>query len=167
MHVGLSFGTNREDRLAHLRDAKSRVLKTPGVEFVAASAVYETEPVDVQPQYQDLPFLNSVMIIAVSIDLDLMSDALHEIETAMGRVRTDDRNAPRPIDIDIIYADNTTMNTPALTLPHERWSSRRFVVQPLADVRPDLCIPDSHLTVRQILDAMPTVPTVRALTVDW
>ena len=107
------------------------------------------------------------MIIDVSIDLGRMSDALHEIETAMGRVRTDDRNAPRPIDIDIIYADDTTMNTPALTLPHERWSSRRFVVQPLADVRPELRMPDSNQTVREILNAMPDVPTVSALTVDW
>ena len=84
----------------------------------------------------------------------------------MGRVRGMDRNAPRPIDIDILYADDVMIDDDDLTLPHPRWSERRFVVQPLADVRPALCIPGQNRTVAEILAGMPATPTVHRFK-DW
>ena len=167
MEIGLSFGTNQENRLLHLRSAKDRVLASENVALVAASHIYETEPVDVRPEFADLPFLNSVMIVETALELNVLSDVLHDIEAQMGRVRSSDKNAPRPIDIDVIYADRVIMQTHELTLPHERWSHRRFVVQPLADVRPDLVLPGNHLTVNELLQELPQVPRVRRLDDIW
>ncbi len=167
MDVGLSFGTNQDDRIAHLRDARTRVLKVPGARELARSAAYETEPVDVDPKYQDQAFLNSVMVVDISDTVDAFSDALHAIEEDMGRVRTEDRNAPRPIDIDIIYAEGVARDSNTLTLPHARWASRRFVVEPLAEIRPDLILEGYTKTVAEILQSLPDVPTVTRLDTSW
>lgn len=167
MDVGLSFGTNQEDRFAHLRDARARVLALPGTRELASSSVYETEPVDVQPKYRDQGFLNTVMVVDITMSVDAFSDALHGIEKDMGRVRQDDRNAPRPIDIDIIYAEGVARDSAALTLPHARWAGRRFVVEPLAEIRPDLILQGYAQTVAEILNALPDVPTVSRLNTPW
>ena len=107
------------------------------------------------------------MIIETELELNVLSDRLHDIETQMGRVRGSDKNAPRPIDIDVIYAGRVVMHTHELTLPHERWSHRRFVVQPLVDVRPDLVLPGSHQTVEELLRELPDVPSVKRVDTAW
>jgi len=73
----------------------------------------------------------------------------------MGRIRTEDRNAPRVIDIDILYAGSVKRTDGNLDLPHPRWAQRRFVVQPLADVRPFLRLPGETRTVSDILKTLP------------
>jgi 2-amino-4-hydroxy-6-hydroxymethyldihydropteridine diphosphokinase len=70
-------------------------------------------------------------------------------------VRTEDRNAPRPIDIDIIFCGDEVVDSDLLQVPHARWAERRFVVQPLADVRPELVLPGTDEPVRKILAEMP------------
>ena len=160
MEFGLSLGSNQGDRLRHLQEARARVVRLPGVTLLVKSPVYETEPVDVGPAYRDQPFLNAVLIVAGDCASDALSDALHGIETEMGRVRSADRNAPRPIDLDLLYAGTQMLATTRLTLPHPRWDQRRFVVQPLADVRPDLVLPGQARTVSAILFALPPKPDV-------
>jgi 2-amino-4-hydroxy-6-hydroxymethyldihydropteridine diphosphokinase len=160
MEIGLSLGSNLGDRLGHLRSARDRLLQWPGVERVAQSPVYETEPVDVAPRYADRLFLNAVLIIRGDADPEVLNARCREIEAAMGRVRTGDRNAPRPIDIDIIYAGPARAESATLTLPHPRWTARRFVVQPLADVRPDLRLPPGTRTVAEVLSSLPARPEV-------
>ncbi len=167
MEIGLSFGTNQADRIEHLRSAKKRVLAEADVALITASPIYETEPVDVQPEFADQPFLNSVMIVETQLAPEQFADRLHEIESHMGRVRSSDQNAPRPIDIDVIYVDNITMQSDTLTLPHARWSQRRFVVQPLADVRPDLVLPGSTQAVKDILQDLPERPTAQRIATLW
>jgi 2-amino-4-hydroxy-6-hydroxymethyldihydropteridine diphosphokinase len=93
---------------------------------------------------------------------------LQAIEADEGRVRDDaDRNAPRPLDIDILYEDAALIRTDAAIVPHPRWFERRFVVQPLADVRPDLAFPPDGLTPRQALLALPPEPKVVAFCREW
>ena len=109
----------------------------------------------VKPEYANLLYLNTVIIVESTLELSAFSTAIHQIETDMGRVRTEDRNAPRVIDIDILYAGNTERTDGVLDLPHPRLAQRRFVVQPLADVRPFLHLPGESRQVSDILKSWP------------
>ena len=147
--------------------AKDAVSQLPNVSLCHQSAVYETAPVGVRDQYKDLAYLNAIIIINTDSTPKNILDSIHDIESQMGRIRTEDRFAPRPIDIDILYAGNTMSDCDDLILPHPRWAERRFVVQPLADVRPNLIFPDCHKTVSQILKILPTEPKVEIFIKDW
>ena len=155
MEIGLSLGSNLGDRLAHLQAAREAVRRLPGVTLVAQAPVYETEPVGVKPEFAHLTFLNTVLILASARPAAELQQDLAEVERRLGRVRGEDRFAPRAIDIDVLFAGDLWLETDRLTLPHPRWARRRFVVQPLADVRPDLVLPGAGRTVRAVLDALP------------
>ena len=155
MEIGLSLGSNLGDRLAHLQAARAAVRQLPGVTLVAQAPVYETEPVGVEPEFAHLKFLNTVLILSSDRPAADLQRALAEAELQLGRVRGEDRFAPRAIDIDVLFAGDLWLETDRLTLPHPRWARRRFVVQPLADVRPDLVLPGAGRTVRAVLDALP------------
>ncbi len=165
--AGFSLGSNLGDRLAHLAAARDRLAALPGARLLAQSPAYETEPVDVPAEYRHLPFLNAVVILEGSHDARAWLNDLHAIELALGRQRTADRNAPRTIDIDLLYVGGETIEKQNLTVPHPRWAQRRFVVQPLADVRPSLVLPDSRQTVANILAALPAEPVVTLFARTW
>ena len=167
MEIGLCLGSNLGDRLGHFREAKRRILSLSDALFVAQSPVYETEPVDVAPEHAALSFLNAILIIERRGDATALPRQLRGIEEAMGRRRGPDRNSPRPMDVDIIYAGGVRISTPDLTVPHPRWSERRFVVQPLADVRPDLRLPGETRTVRQVLESLPSDKKVSRFAETW
>lgn len=155
MEIGLGLGSNLDHRFEYLREATMRIDALPGIQLLAKAPIYETEPVDVKPEYKPLEYLNTVIIVESSMELMAFSDAIHKIESDMGRVRTEDRNAPRPIDIDVLYAGNITRSDGILDLPHPRWAHRRFVLQPLADVRPFLRLPGDPRTIADILKDLP------------
>jgi 2-amino-4-hydroxy-6-hydroxymethyldihydropteridine diphosphokinase len=168
VEAGLSLGSNLGDRLAHLRAARTRLAALPGVRIVAAAPVYETEPVGVTAAHRDLGFLNTVLILACPLPPAELAAAAHAIEAALGRRRSpNDRYAPRPIDIDILYIGDRVLRDDDLTIPHPEWTRRRFVVQPLADVRPALVLPGESRTCRAVLSALPSVPEVVLLLRDW
>jgi 2-amino-4-hydroxy-6-hydroxymethyldihydropteridine diphosphokinase len=167
MEIALSFGSNQGDRLRHLCEARARVVALPGVRLLAAAPVYETDPVEVAEEFRGQSFLNSVLIVDCSGGLHPFSTAMHAIEDAMGRVRAADRNAPRVIDIDIIYAGADHRSESQLQVPHPRWQQRRFVVQPLADVRPDAVLPGESCSVRAVLQGLPEVPRATLYRRDW
>ena len=167
MDIGLSLGSNLGDRLGNLRRAGDMLSAFPGITLIAKSAVYETEPVGVRPEFTDKAFLNAVIIVTGEADLKALSAGIHRIEAELGRVRTGDPNAPREIDIDIVFAGSLSVRSPGLSVPHPRWAERRFVVQPLADVRPDLVIPGETRTVREVLCALPAEPKVVVFSRDW
>jgi 2-amino-4-hydroxy-6-hydroxymethyldihydropteridine diphosphokinase len=164
---GLSLGSNLGDRLENLRVARARIARLPDVTVVASSSVYETEPVGVRPEYHDRPFLNAVVVVASAADPRALARELHAIEDAMGRRRSEDRNAPRVIDIDVIYVDNARIDEAELVVPHERWFERRFVVQPLCDLRPNLVIPGQAGTVRDVLLSLSQSSEVVEFATDW
>lgn len=155
IEVGLSLGSNMGDRLSHLREAVKAIRAIPFASVTVLSAIYETEPVGVKPEYRDMPYLNAVLLLETHLPLQTLSHAIHAIETQLGRIRQDDRFAPRTIDIDILYAGNLVSTDIALTVPHPRWTKRRFVLQPLADIRPELRIPGSTRTVAAHLADLP------------
>ncbi len=151
MEAGFSLGSNLGDRLAFLRSARDALAAVPGVRLAAQSPVYETEPVGVKPEHRALKYLNSVVIVAGTLDARAWLAELARIETALGRVRGPDRYAPRTIDIDLLYCGDEWIDRGGLTVPHPRWAKRRFVVQPLADIRPALRLPGTPGTVADIL----------------
>jgi len=151
MEVGLSLGSNMGDRLAHLKNAKAIILDSPGIVAADQSPVYETEPVDVPPEFQALNFLNAILIVKTLIPLPQLMRTFQFLEQEIGRVPNAVVNAPRPMDIDIIYADGLQVREQHIVIPHPLWAQRRFVVQPLCDVRPDLKIPGQTGTVADVL----------------
>lgn len=167
MEFGLSLGSNLGDRLNNIKLAKDKTAEIPHVEIVAGSAVYETEPVDVSPEFESLSFLNTVLILDCGLGPGELSARLLAIETEMGRQRTSNRNEPRLIDIDIIYAGQARINDAELTIPHPRWPERKFVVRPLTDVRPQMMLPGENRTVQQVLLSLPATPKVVIYTKDW
>lgn len=160
---GIGLGSNLGDRLANLREALRRLEALPGVRLLGKSSVYETEPVGVPEAYASLDFLNAVAVFEVALGRDEWSDAVHGIEDAMLRRRTGVRNAPRIIDLDLLYFGDTVANQPHLHLPHPQCSSRRFVCAPLAELRPALVLPGEVRTIAEILAALPQEPKVTLL----
>lgn len=167
MEVGLSLGSNLGDRLQNLRQAKKRIIALRGVSFAAQSPVYETEPVDVSPADRNMFFLNAVLVIKVLIRVPEMLAGFKQIETELGRLAETRPNAPRPIDIDIIYAGNLRISQNGIAVPHPRWCGRDFVVQPLNDVRPDLIVPGQNRTVAEVLSSLSDGHKVKLFAKKW
>ena len=155
MEIGFSLGSNLYNRKRLLMQAKNLLLSAPRTSFVDQSPIYETTPVGVKPEYVDMAYLNSVVILESELPLESWLSYIGKIETNLGRERSEDRNAPRPIDIDIIYAGDQVVDGAGLEVPHPRWAERRFVVQPLCDVRPELVVPETHKPVSTILGSLP------------
>ncbi len=154
--VYLSAGSNLGDRKAYLRR---------GLEFLSASDVvpsrrsstFETEPVG----YLDQPwFLNLVVEARTDLPPEAVLRACLSAERAEGRTR-DFRNAPRTLDLDILLYGDVVLDTPGLTLPHKRLPERRFVLEPLAQLAPELIHPVLKLSIRSLLACCPDRSTVR------
>jgi 2-amino-4-hydroxy-6-hydroxymethyldihydropteridine diphosphokinase len=151
--VGIALGSNLGDREAHLHAAIDalREISTPG-EAVLVAPFYETEPWNCP--LGSPPFLNTVVEIAHHGGAIKLLDKILASESSLGRVRGEIRNAPRVIDMDMLYMGNLMLTSEALTLPHPRIAERRFVLQPLADIRPELVLPGQTRTVRELLDGL-------------
>jgi len=167
METGFSLGSNVGGRLRFLSQAKTLLLMNPNVQFVSQSSVYETEAVDVKEEYRLMKFLNAVLIVESDLAPDEWLPLIKKIEAFLRRVRTEDRNAPRTIDIDILFAADKIVDDELLQIPHPRWTERRFVVEPLSEVRPDLVLPGSKDSVRKILEQMPASEDVRLFSDRW
>jgi 2-amino-4-hydroxy-6-hydroxymethyldihydropteridine diphosphokinase len=166
MRTGVALGSNLGDRLANLSAAREAIMGVPGVASpVLSSAIYETDPVDCEPGAGK--FLNAVMEFDYKGDpVDLLKK-LAEIEHALGRVRDRARNVSRRIDIDLLYVGQITIDDTQLQLPHPRVHLRRFVLEPLADVRPELVLPRQAKSVSELLAQLPESGKVVRLTGDW
>jgi 2-amino-4-hydroxy-6-hydroxymethyldihydropteridine diphosphokinase len=153
--VYLSLGSNLGDREGMLREAIQR-LHRPDLRVTRVSRVYETAPVDVRAQPD---FLNIVLEAETSLFPMRLLHRVAGIEREMGRRRLSFKG-PRTIDIDILLFGPFVVGTPTLHVPHPRMAERRFVLQPLAELAPDLRHPVTRRTVRDMLAAAPA-QTVR------
>ncbi len=148
--TGIALGSNLGDRIRHLRLAVQalRALHTPGEPFLA-SPIYQTEPLLCPPGSP--PFLNAVIELAWSGTPADLHRETQAVESSLGRTRGELRNAPRVIDIDLLYVGGHVLKTTHLELPHPRIGERRFVLEPLAAIRPDLVLPGSSLPLAEQL----------------
>jgi len=137
--AGIALGSNLGDRLRNLREAflLLRGIHDGGSPPLAA-AVYQTVPRFCPPGSPD--FLNTVVEIGFDGSPAALLAATQDIERRLGRTAAPVRNAPRVIDVDILYLGDLRHEDASLVLPHPRMAERRFVLQPLADIRPDLRI---------------------------
>jgi 2-amino-4-hydroxy-6-hydroxymethyldihydropteridine diphosphokinase len=156
--VYLSLGSNLGDRAKNLRDAIA-ALRRAGVDVTRISSMYETEPVDYLDQRW---FVN----IAVEAETELAPAALlqvlREIEAQMGSKKLIAKG-PRLIDTDILLYGNEVIDTPELQIPHSRMHLRRFVLEPLAEIAPNLQHPVLGLNVSDMLAQTPDKSVVRKL----
>ena len=150
---GIALGSNLGDRLSHLRRAVAAVLDAePCVHFVAAAPVFETEPVDCPEG--SLSFYNTVIEVRAAIDPLTLLKHLRKIEEALGRPNIHSHHAPRTVDLDILYAGDVLLQLPELTLPHPRMTLRRFVMEPLACIRPELVLPGQTRDVQALAESL-------------
>lgn len=108
-------------------------------------------------------FLNTVALGSTREAPEALLASVLAVEVALGRVRDGRRDAPRTIDIDLLFVGDEVRRTAGLALPHPRLRERRFVLAPLADVAPDLPLPPDGATARTLLGRLPDLPWVRRL----
>jgi 2-amino-4-hydroxy-6-hydroxymethyldihydropteridine diphosphokinase len=134
-YVGL--GANLGPREETLRRALELLGRSPGVDVLAVSELRETEPVGLIEQP---PFLNGAAALETSLSARELLDLLLEVERTLGRVR-DERWGPRLIDLDLLLYGAETIDEAGLGVPHPRLHERRFALEPLAELDPELVIP--------------------------
>jgi 2-amino-4-hydroxy-6-hydroxymethyldihydropteridine diphosphokinase len=158
--VYLSLGSNLGDRAGNLAQAIKR-LGTLG-SVIAQSSVYETEPVEVE---SDQPwYLNCAVAMTTNLDAEVFLHDVLAIEQHMGRQRSGYK-VPRSIDIDVIFFGNEIIHSEDLSVPHPAMHRRRFVLDPLAEIAPELQHPILKQTMRQLRDKLPAhAGTVRRIT---
>lgn len=151
MRAGIALGSNLGDRHAAIAGAIDAI-RSFAAPPVLVSGFHETEPVDCPPGSP--PFVNAAMEIGFSGDpLDLL-DRLQGVERAAGRPDHRPKNAPRAVDLDVLYCDDLVLNHPRLILPHPLMITRAFVLAPLAEIAPERLLPGQSQTVAELLDAL-------------
>ena len=145
----LGLGSNEGDRLATLERARAE-LEDRGVAVVASSSVYETAP---QGDVLDQPdFLNACVAVETDLGPEDLLDACKDVERALGREPGGRRHGPRPIDVDVLLLGDTIYRSDRLTLPHPEVSARRFVLEPLLELDPELALPDGTPLAPRLVD---------------
>ena len=135
----LGLGSNVGDRRVQLLDAVA-ALPDHGVDVLASSSVYETEPVGLVLDQRE--FFNACLRVETAHGPEELLDACKAVERSLGREPGGVRHGPRPIDVDVLLLDEVQFASDRLTLPHPEVTSRRFVLVPLLELDPDLTLPD-------------------------
>jgi 2-amino-4-hydroxy-6-hydroxymethyldihydropteridine diphosphokinase len=144
--VAIALGSNLGDRYAHLDFALSRLNRL--LDDLEISRFYETQPVDMPG---DPPLvLNAAAVGRTDVSPRDLLAALMSIENERGRERPF-QNAARTLDLDLILFGSVVMNEPGLIVPHPRFRERQFVLEPLADIAPDMVDPVTGSTVADLL----------------
>ncbi|MGZ4183147.1 MAG: 2-amino-4-hydroxy-6-hydroxymethyldihydropteridine diphosphokinase [Solirubrobacteraceae bacterium] len=137
----LGLGSNVGDRRAMLEQAVA-ALPAHGVDVVASSSVYETEPVGLVLDQRD--FYNACVRVRTAFEPEELLDACKDVERALGREAGGARHGPRPIDVDVLLLGSLEYSSARLRLPHPEVLSRRFVLVPLLELDPELTLPDGR-----------------------
>ena len=128
----VALGANLGDAVATVQQALRDVADLPDTQLFKASSLYRSAPYEAQGP----DFINAVALIHTQLTPLALLHALQSLELQSGRERPY-KNAPRTLDIDLIFHGDVALATPELTLPHPRWHERAFVLQPLAEVWPE------------------------------
>jgi 2-amino-4-hydroxy-6-hydroxymethyldihydropteridine diphosphokinase len=166
VRAAIALGSNLGDRLANLQSARDQIRAVDGItEPTVQSTVYETSPVDCEPGAQN--FYNAVIEVGFEKSADTLLEALKKIEQALGRERNHKRNVSRTIDLDLLYFGSERRDDAQLQLPHPRMTERKFVLQPLCDIAPDLRLPGQTKNVGELLAQLRDPAKITRLTENW
>jgi 2-amino-4-hydroxy-6-hydroxymethyldihydropteridine diphosphokinase len=146
--VYLGLGTNLGDRKRNLRDAIERIEEHIG-KILNSSSVYETAPWGLEAETD---FLNMVIEVETALSPTELLKKIFEIESKLGRERTQDRYSSRIIDIDILFYDDLIVDQKGLKIPHRLIHERRFVLAPLSEIAPDLVHPMQKKSIKVLLE---------------
>ncbi len=166
MRAAIALGSNLGDRLANLQSARDQIRALDGItEPTVQSTVYETSPVDCEPGAQN--FYNAVIEVGFEKSADALLEALKKIEQTLGRECNHERNVSRTIDLDLLYFGSEHRDDAQLQLPHPRMTERKFVLQPLCDIAPDLRLPGQTKNVGELLVQLQDHGKITRLREDW
>lgn len=166
MRVAVALGSNLGERLANLRNARRDIASlSRALPPLRSSAIYETEPVGCETGAGK--FLNAAIEFGYTGEaVDLMRE-LAAIEKLWGRPGAHPKNVSRTIDLDLLYFGELEIKTADLHLPHPRIPEREFVLRPLADIRPDLILPQQSESVGVLLQRFTEATAVVRLDLEW
>lgn len=150
VRVYLGVGSNLGDRKSYLQRASELVRKIPATSFLRSSSVRETAPIGGPAQGK---FLNAVWEIETKFSARELKDRLLEIEAQLGRRRSEP-NAPREIDLDILFYGDQVIDEKHLQIPHPRLHERAFVLEPLSELVPEFLHPQFKKTIRELLEVI-------------
>jgi 2-amino-4-hydroxy-6-hydroxymethyldihydropteridine diphosphokinase len=158
----VALGSNVGDPHENVRVAIGR-LEAFSAAPLLRSSLWQTSPLDCPPGSP--PFINAVVIMVplASETPETLLGRLKLLEQEFGRRPKQVLNEPRPLDLDLIVFGRQTRRTELLTLPHPRAHLRRFVLQPLSEIAPDLVFPGQNRTVSQLLEGLEPDPGMRSL----
>ncbi|WP_181311885.1 2-amino-4-hydroxy-6-hydroxymethyldihydropteridine diphosphokinase [Nocardioides campestrisoli] len=139
--VVIALGSNLGERMAALQGAVDALADTPDVWLTSVSDVYETDPVDAPEGSK--PYLNAVVLLDTTLPAHRLMERALAVEIAFDRERSDVRNAPRTLDVDLIQVGDRRADDDLLRLPHPRAGQRGFVLKPWHDLEPDAVLLDS------------------------
>jgi 2-amino-4-hydroxy-6-hydroxymethyldihydropteridine diphosphokinase len=157
----LALGSNLEPRESYLNRALERLKALGTIEKIAP--LYQSEPYGVSDQPH---FLNSAVLLETELQPRELLQALKKIERDLGR-QTRRRWGPREIDIDIIFYGDKIIRESDLHIPHDDYRNRRFVLQPLLYLQPNLTSPDTHETLRQLFKNCPDNSKLTVFKKSW
>jgi 2-amino-4-hydroxy-6-hydroxymethyldihydropteridine diphosphokinase len=151
MRAYVGVGSNLGDRWASLARAARGLRASPRLALLRASRVWDTPPLGPpQPRY-----LNAVLEVEAGVPPEALLEALLGVERASGRTRGAGRWTARTLDLDLLLFGDAVVERPGLVVPHPALASRRFVLAPLAELRPDILVPRAGRTVAELLARLP------------
>jgi 2-amino-4-hydroxy-6-hydroxymethyldihydropteridine diphosphokinase len=136
--VYISIGSNLGEREDTIREALALLAVEPGIEVDAVSSMRETDPVGIVDQPK---FLNGAARVFTELPPRAVLERLLAVEQRLGRVRTSERFGPRTIDLDLLVYADEVVDEDGLRVPHPRLAERRFVLEPLVELDPELVVP--------------------------
>jgi 2-amino-4-hydroxy-6-hydroxymethyldihydropteridine diphosphokinase len=150
MRAYVGLGANLGDRAETIAQALELLDDVEGVAVVAVSSLRETEP---WGPVEQPAFLNGAVALETTLEPHELLAVLLDVERRLGRIRGGERFGPRTIDLDLLVQDDVVTDQPGLELPHPRLHERRFALEPLAELAPDLVVPGRG-PVRELLSAV-------------
>ena len=165
----IAVGANLGERLQNLRQALRAFEQSPSTQVVRCSSIYESSAHTVPGEPEQPDYLNAVWEVATSLSPEELLSFCHAVEQRAGRQRQRTRQwAARALDLDLLALGTHEANGPALTLPHPRLASRRFVLLPWADLSPDHVVGGPFAaSVSELLAQCPDQGRVRRTALDW
>jgi 2-amino-4-hydroxy-6-hydroxymethyldihydropteridine diphosphokinase len=149
-YIGL--GSNLNNPSENIRRAFTRLTQEPGIILVEQSPIYASDP---EGEGLTGRFANAVAQIDTDLPPSQLLKRLEIIEREFGRDKRNDASRDRTLDLDILLYSDLEIDMPGLTVPHPCMAGRRFVMQPLADLAPQLVLPVAGKTVTELLAAIP------------